>query len=102
RWLNSINWATWWIAVPLVIAETYSLIDTCFFGTIMWRCYQRGEPPPPPGDATVDVFITTYNEPVELVMETAQAAMRIRFPHRTWVLDDGDRVELRAAAGADG
>ena len=29
RWLFSVNWDAWWIAVPLVIAETYSLIDCC-------------------------------------------------------------------------
>ena len=29
RWLFSVNWATWWIAVPLVVAETYSLVDAC-------------------------------------------------------------------------
>ncbi len=47
---------------------------------------------------TVDVFITTYNEPVDLVLRTAAAAKRIRYPHRTWILDDGARPELAAAA----
>jgi cellulose synthase (UDP-forming) len=63
----------------------------------MWRSRRRPAPPPPPDGATVDVFITTYNEPVELVMATAVAARDIRYPHRTWVLDDGDRAELRRA-----
>ena len=27
RWLDSINWAAWWLAVPLVLAETYSLVE---------------------------------------------------------------------------
>ncbi|HET9138832.1 glycosyltransferase family 2 protein [Actinophytocola sp.] len=102
RWLDSINWSAAWIALPLVLAETYSLIDTFFFGATMWRLRERGEPPPPAPDATVDVFITTYNEPVDLVMDTARAAHRIRFPHLTWVLDDGDRAEMRAAAEAAG
>ncbi|MGY1724068.1 glycosyltransferase [Blastococcus sp. SYSU DS0533] len=98
RWLFSVNWDNWWIAVPLVLAETYSLIDAFLFGATMWRWRQRGEPDAPPPDATVDVFITTYNEPLDLVMTTARAADAIRFPHRTWVLDDGDRADLRAAA----
>ncbi|MFL6143302.1 MAG: glycosyltransferase family 2 protein [Labedaea sp.] len=102
RWLHSINWSAAWIAVPLVVAETYSLIDTFFFGATMWRLRERGEPPAPSPDATVDVFITTYNEPVDLVMETAMAAHRIRFPHQTWVLDDGDRAGMRAAVTAEG
>ncbi|KQT89223.1 cellulose synthase [Marmoricola sp. Leaf446] len=97
RWLFSVNWPNWWIALPLVLAETYSLIDAYLFGTTMWRLKERGEAPPPPAGATVDVFITTYNEPVEMVAATAAAARAIAHPHSTWVLDDGDRPEMRAA-----
>ena len=93
RWLESVNWEAWWIAVPLVIAETYSLIDTFLFSVTMWRARQRPAPTSPP-QGTVDVLITTYNEPVELVMTTARAATRITYPHRTWVLDDGARPEM--------
>jgi cellulose synthase (UDP-forming) len=102
RYLNTVNWAQWWIAVPLVLAETYSLIDSFLFGITMWRLRERGEPPAPPPDATVDVFITTYNEPIDLVMTTARAAAAIRYPHATWILDDGDRAEMREAAEAEG
>jgi cellulose synthase (UDP-forming) len=102
RWLYSLNWDAWWIAVPLVAAETYSLVDVCLFGMTMWRARGRPAPPAPDPDATVDVFITTYNEPIELVMDTAIAAAAIRFPHSTWILDDGDRAEMRAAAEGAG
>jgi len=103
RWLASVNWESWWIAVPLVLAETYSLIDSLLFGIGAWRIRDRGEPPAPPGTGfTVDVFITTYNEPVDLVVRTAQAAIDISYPHTTWILDDGDRDEVRAAAAALG
>ncbi|AEF40886.1 glycosyltransferase family 2 protein [Hoyosella subflava] len=102
RWMFSVAWPAWYIAVPLVIAETYSLIDSLLFGLTMWRLRRRGEPPPPPPDATVDVFITTYNEPLELVLRTAEAAQRIRYPHTTWILDDGARPDLAAAAEARG
>ena len=97
RWMESINWDAWWIAVPLVVAETYSLIDTIFFATTMWRARERQGPQSPPS-GSVDVFITTYNEPVELVRKTAQAAKAITYPHETWILDDGDRADMRAAA----
>jgi cellulose synthase (UDP-forming) len=102
RWLQSLNWSAWWIAVPLVVAETYSVIDVSLFGLTMWRARRRPAPGPPPPGATVDVFIATYNEPIELVATTARAAKAIRYPHETYVLDDGDRPEMRAAAAEIG
>jgi cellulose synthase (UDP-forming) len=98
RWLVSVNWEHWWIALPLVLAETYSLIDSLLFGFTVWRLHRRTDPPPAPPGLTVDVFITTYNEPLELVMATAAAAKRIRYPHNTWILDDGSRPEFAEAA----
>ncbi|MCW2812028.1 MAG: glycosyltransferase [Friedmanniella sp.] len=102
RWLFSVNWAAWPLAVPLILAETYSFVDGFLFGFTMWRLRERGKAPKPPRGATVDVFITTYNEDVEMVMTTALAAQAIRHPHETWVLDDGARPEMRAAAEAAG
>lgn len=102
RWAASLNWDAWWIAVPLIAAETYSLIDVLLFGMTVWRVKERTGAPPARPDATVDVFVTTYNEPLEMVMNTALAADRIRHPHSTWILDDGDRPELRQLAAAHG
>jgi cellulose synthase (UDP-forming) len=98
RWLFSVNWHAWWIAVPLVLAESYALVEAILFGLTMWRIRSRGEPPPPDPAATVDVLITTYDEPVDLVIATARAAAAIRHPHLTWILDDGARPEMAAAA----
>lgn len=97
RWTSSLNWDAWWIAVPLVLAETYSLIDVALFTLTVWRMSQREDPPEAPDGLSVDVFITTYNEAPELVLATARAALAIRYPHRTWVLDDGARPEMREA-----
>lgn len=97
RWLDSVNWSAWWIAVPLIIAETYSLIETILFVLTVWRAQTRPGPSSPP-QGTVDVFVTTFDEPVDLVLRTAQAAKRIAYPHDTWVLDDGARPELQKAA----
>ncbi|MCD5340721.1 glycosyltransferase [Arthrobacter sp. AK04] len=102
RWAASLNWDAWWIALPLVIAETYSLIDVMLFGMTVWKLKIRKGAPPPPPDATVDVFITTYNEDLDMVMTTALAAQQIRHPHSTWILDDGARPELKALAEEHG
>lgn len=98
RALFSLNFAALWIAIPLVIAEAYSLVDISLFGMTMWRSRPRPAPPAAPDGLTVDVFVTTYNEPIEMVVATATAARDIRYPHQTWVLDDGNRDELRIAA----
>lgn len=46
----------------------------------------------------VDVFITTYGEPVETIRRTAIAARDIRGEHWTWILDDGRSPEVAAMA----
>jgi cellulose synthase (UDP-forming) len=99
RWLFSLNPDALWIAIPLALAETHSLIEVALFGLTMWRLRKRVPPAGPlDQDLTVDVLITTVDEPTEMVVTTAQAAANIRYPHRTWILDDGNRPEIRDAA----
>ena len=61
------------------------------------RFAPRASPPVKKGLA-VDVYIPTYNEPVSLVRRTVIAALRITYPHETWLLDDGNRPEMRLLA----
>jgi cellulose synthase (UDP-forming) len=102
RWTGTINWSAWWIAIPLVLAETYSLSESVLYALTMWNARRRPTPPAPATGHPVDVFITTYNEPLELVMRTAIAARDMTYPHETWVLDDGNRPEFQQAAAAVG
>lgn len=53
---------------------------------------------PPAEDPTVDVYITAYHEPYELVKRTLTAAREMRGPHQTWLLDDGNDPLLAALA----
>ncbi|MGV9481754.1 glycosyltransferase family 2 protein [Gordonia aichiensis] len=69
---------------------------------MMWNAKRRPDPPVPSPGQSVDVFITTYNEPLDLVLTTARAARDITYPHMTWILDDGDREEFREAAAGLG
>jgi cellulose synthase (UDP-forming) len=68
---------------------------------MVWRLAVRTTPPAPVG-ATVDVFVPSFNEPVEMLRRTLQAALRIDYPHQTWLLDDGNRPEARALAESPG
>ncbi|WP_200809755.1 glycosyltransferase family 2 protein [Demequina sp. NBRC 110054] len=52
---------------------------------------------------TVDILITVYGEPLDVIERTTRAALAMRGSHRTWILDDGrsDEVkELAATLGA--
>ncbi len=50
-------------------------------------------------ERTVDVFITTYGESLEVIRKTVTAAIAMRGKHTTWVLDDGRNDEVRDLAG---
>ena len=98
RYSASLNYGALWFAIPLVAAETYTFINTVFFVIMLWKPTRRVSPPPLEG-GTVDVFITTYNEPVELLRLTVEAALRIDWPYlKVHVLDDGARPDMRALA----
>ncbi|MCB1481751.1 MAG: glycosyltransferase [Rhodobiaceae bacterium] len=51
-----------------------------------------------PTDLSVDVFVTTYDEPVEVVRSTLLGVNAMTYPHISWLLDDGNRAEMRALA----
>jgi len=97
RWSSTLNPDALWIAVPLAITETAVLLTTALLVFNVWRLRRR-TPPPVPDGLDVDVFITTYDEPLEIIRKTVLGARAIRYPHRTYVLDDGRRFEVRALA----
>lgn len=85
----------------LVLAEIYALL-VLLFGYLQTAWPLRRRPYPLPLDNSlwpvVDVFIPTYNEPLEIVKLTALAAQAIDWPKdklRVHVLDDGRRDEFR-------
>lgn len=97
RGLFSINEASPIYAWAFFTLEVYaSLCSMAFYATILHRKV-RTAPPPTPG-RDVDVFICTYNESLPLLRQTIRRALALDYPHRTWLLDDGNRPEARALA----
>lgn len=84
----------WWI---WVLAESELFFSSLLFYATTWRI-TRYEPEPPLPRRSVDVFVATYNEPIELLRDTVMAAKAITYPHRTVVLDDGNRPEVAELA----
>jgi cellulose synthase (UDP-forming) len=97
RWTQSLNPEALWFAIPLVLAETWGLLTAFIMVHSVWRLKHREPVPPPPG-LSVDVFITSFDEPLEVIRRTCVGARAIRYPHRTYILDDGKRDEVKAMA----
>lgn len=78
-------------------AEVFGYLTAVLHIFMVSRLTSPQAGPPPPG-LTVDVFIPTYNESVNLLRHTLLAAARMEYPHQTWLLDDGNRPEMAALA----
>ncbi len=83
------------VGAALYLAEAYALIMHLLGIFVNIHSLQR-QPAPLPTDPqqlpTVDVFIPSYNEPIEILEITLLAAMQIRYPRNKLVvhlLDDG-------------
>ncbi|WP_306534005.1 glycosyltransferase [Geobacter sp.] len=79
----------------LFIAELYGTLTTILLYFMVWKIPVRVSPPPLQ-NRTVDIFIPTKNESTAILRKTLIACTKIRYPHRTMVLDDGNRPEVKA------
>ena len=82
-------------SLAVYLAEIHGFFSLAFYYFQIGDVRRRNVPPPPDG-VSVDVFITTYNEDVDLLRQTVRGAINMRYPHRTFVLDDGRRPEVKA------
>ena len=106
-------------SIVVAAAETLAFAGAALFFLSLWR---TEDPPARPAPATVneirdvplpadrplrvDVLITTYGEPVELVRLSVRDALKLTYPHpitlRVHVLDDGRRPAVQAMAREEG
>jgi cellulose synthase/poly-beta-1,6-N-acetylglucosamine synthase-like glycosyltransferase/tetratricopeptide (TPR) repeat protein len=85
------------ISLFLYVGELYGVFVLCLFFLQVW---DPTEPPQQPilEDRTVDVFVPTYNEDPQLLRATLEACIRLEYPHKTYVCDDGKRPAVKALA----
>ena len=95
------NWVDACFGFGLLLAELYAFLVLLigYFQTA-WPLQRRPVPMPQDVDTwpSVDVFIPTYNEPLEVVKQTVFSAMQMDWPEdrlHVYVLDDGRRAEFR-------
>lgn len=107
-YLNHSGWQVEWIglvsALLLLGAESYSVV-ILLLGYFQSSKPLRRKPVTMPADIStwpaVDVYIPTYNEPLDVVRPTVLAAMGIDWPQdrmKVYILDDGRREEFRQFA----
>ncbi len=104
RWGWTLDGASLWLALPLVVIETYALVNLTLLVFSAWRMSDRPVRPPLAG-RDVAVLIATFDEDPDVLRPTVVGALAIRHdvPHRVWVLDDGGRPwveEMCAELGA--
>ncbi|MBI4350975.1 MAG: UDP-forming cellulose synthase catalytic subunit [Elusimicrobia bacterium] len=91
--------------LALYLAEMYAIaLHALGAFTSIWPLENKIMPLP--ADASlypsVDIFIPTYNEPLDIVRVTATAALNIDYPAdklKIFILDDGSTVAKRNASG---
>ena len=86
-----MSWTLW-------LAEAFGVLSYLLFVWITRNVEPLSAPPLPARGLSVDIFVPTYNEDVTILEATLIGCRKIRYPHTTYVLDDGDRPEVRALA----
>ena len=97
RIFYTVNPAALWFFYLFLFAEGLNLFESVLFYATTWKASARVVQPLL-RNRTVDVFVPTYNESAMLLRDTLVCAMAIRYPHRTYVLDDGNRAEIKELA----
>ncbi len=110
RWNHSINWDAVWISIPLYIAEILAFTGSLLMILNYWTHKDIPRQKPvhflsemediPEGTTDrpvkIDLYITTYNEPLAIVEDTVKDAVRVSYPFedvavKIYLLDDGHR-----------
>lgn len=103
--LGYLTWRVGWsgeganpIAFAMLLAtEVYGLYALAILTWFSWSRPAQKRPEATPG-RSVDVYVCTYDEPVEVVMATLAGCRALTYPHTTYLLDDGRREEMRELA----
>ncbi|NEK86736.1 glycosyltransferase [Blastococcus saxobsidens] len=92
-----------WLGVPFLALELYGGIALVLFVMTTWDVAPARVPAPRPGPApSVTVLIATYDEHLDVLLPTVAACLAMTGDHETWVLDDGDRLEVEEMVTALG
>ena len=84
-------------SVFLYVGEFFGIMNLLLYFLQVWEVTETPAQPVLEG-RTVDVLVPTYNEDPALLRATLEACIRMDYPHKTYVLDDGRRPEVETLA----
>jgi cellulose synthase (UDP-forming) len=91
-----------WLSVPFLLLEVHAAVSLALFVFSTWDVTPAPRPDLPAELPRTAVLIATYNEDLEVLLPTVTAALALEPAHETYVLDDGDRLEVAQMARALG
>jgi cellulose synthase (UDP-forming) len=97
-WFSDGRLASPWIALLFCAAMLYAGLQ--IIGVWILYLFAENNSPPSswPDGLTIDVFVTAYREPYDLIEKTLTSACAMRGVYRTWLLDDGADPYLASMA----
>ena len=100
--LNTGDWASLLASWTVYTAEAYAFVQILLFAYHAWSPLER-QPVPLRGYPIVDIFVTVVDEPLSILRRTLVGCVNQDYPkdrYRVYVLDDGQRDEVRILAGS--
>lgn len=100
-----LNLHAWYVSVPFLVAEVLSLVVVTYFASTIRhpRQHERDSIGSAPPELSLDVWIATSREPIDVLEQTVEAATRIRCRQRTlYILDDGESDDVERLAREHG
>lgn len=91
----------WWLAPGFAFLVLYVGVQILSAWGLYLSVDEPHVAPPLPG-RTVDVFVPVYDEPFDLVARSLRAAVAMRYPHETYLLDDSHSPALERLAAEVG
>lgn len=84
----------YWFIYPLLFSETYIIVTTFLHLLTTWRV-PKVVPKKKLENVSVDIFIPTYNEPENVLKMTLLGALSVKGVENVFLLDDGNRAEIK-------
>jgi cellulose synthase (UDP-forming) len=96
-----LNLHAWYVSVPFLVAEVLSLMAVTYFASTIRhpRQHERAGIGGMPPELSLDVWIATAREPIDVLERTVEAVTRLRCRERTlYILDDGESDDVARLA----